>query len=216
MSQTGYLRDVEGKLERHAYEDGLVDLLSGFLYFLLCFAQMAGWSRFPFAVVWLAFPVVLFGPGLHVLRQYITYPRTGYVKYKRPKKLPTDVKRTLGVVLVIMAIGPIFMGVAAYNLLTKGEFGLSVVFWMHLGFSLCAFISPVGLLYIAVRSRVSRYFVVGGTLLLVDVLIMLLVPGMERYTYMAASSALLLLVSGGITLLAFLRKHPVLPQEVEI
>ena len=100
------VRDIERRTRRYFYDDGFVEIAVGLLFLLLggyFYASVAlpaassvkSWLDASLVVV-IAAGVFLVGRLVRFLKQRVTYPRTGYVAYKKTAATPS---RRLGAAL---------------------------------------------------------------------------------------------------------------------
>ena len=195
------------KIEQKAYlsyhRDGLADILIGL--FILAFGiDMAVGTLATSLLGWM--PVLLYWP----LKRLITYPRMGYVDFS-PERKTKEKKKS--VVLTIALCVPFTLGLLVF-LVVSGRTGLSpelvdkvreysiLIFGVILAsfISLGAFLSGVRHLY--AYAALILIFVASGRLL--DV---------QRHLYFI-SSGVVILISGVIVLIRFLRKYPRNAEEV--
>ncbi len=92
------LRDIERRTRRYFYEDGFVEIAVGILFLILGGYFFAGvwlpetsrvrsWLDSSLILVFLA-GVFLVRRLVRFLKARVTYPRTGYVAYKKPEDAP--------------------------------------------------------------------------------------------------------------------------------
>jgi hypothetical protein len=188
--------------------DGLTEIAFGAILLVLgayFFAQ----SILPpgtllYQVLDMAFVLLLVSSGLlagrfvSLLKNRLTYPRTGYVAY--PEKSPRY--RWLGGILAA-AIGFLVAG-----LISTAPASLA---WMP---TISALILSAVLCFLGFRFGLLRFFVLG--ILILAAGISLALAGIGDIRGMAifyTLSGLAVLISGGLTLLAYLRSHPPLQEQ---
>ncbi len=151
MSSTNNVDKIMQQTQRYWYEDGFHDLgFGGFILAigLLFLAQMLTPPGSPLWLVWgLASPLFLVGAALIVgkvvrrLKEQVTWPRTGYVSYRRERGA-SNVLRLLGVIVVSAGVS------AAIVVVQKNWLSLTVIF---------GFVYMATLTYIALRFGLRRY-----------------------------------------------------------
>lgn len=185
---------------RYFYDDGLVEMALGIL-FVATGIMLVLWSGIKSpglagVVLAIGLPVLIFGGALlfkrliMVLKGRITYPRTGYVSYRQNKP---DRGRWLFVgtalLLTLLAV------------LLPGSFNqMSVMVGTLLG---------VILIYMGYRVGVRRIYLVGVIAIILG--FGLAQSGIEEVLALGlvfTGAGLAMLVSGAITLVVYLRRHP--------
>ncbi len=129
MADLDPLKDITRRTERYWYEDGLWEISFGLVYAALAgyyfLVQRLGWFRLvgplslitPFiqifvmlAIFWLASQLVKY------LKEHITYPRTGYVAYRKPAPR-SRVRRIFLAGVISAVIAAVVAGLASFSTL---------------------------------------------------------------------------------------------------
>lgn len=96
------------RTQQYWFEDGLVELLLGLLFLLLSglfwwqvtsdseYAPLVGGIAMPFIIT---LGAILMGVSLRWLKQWLVYPRTGYVTYAKPTNKQRGLSALLGLVI---------------------------------------------------------------------------------------------------------------------
>lgn len=192
--------DLMRRTKTYRYEDGLVEILAGFFFVVIGLFLLLDWVtpqdapyKWIFAPGFAAVTIGwILGAGKVIdrLKQRITYPRTGYVVYKRQKRT-TRVARAVaaGVIgaavslavvasyrygLSIVRVIPLIMGVGVALLLTRitGELGLlrfqvAAVWSVLIGGALAWLTSDMSLSIGAYYLLLGPAFVIAGVVTLI-------------------------------------------------
>lgn len=202
--------DVEQRVKRYWYSDGLAELSSGGMFILLgLYFGIQGYfgeSSIVSVILQLSLVLIMLG-GLfgvrwmvNTLKTRLTYPRTGYVEYRVNEKETTQ--RRYVVVAVAMFIAIASMILAKYIRILDSMVLITGVL--------------VAVVFIALRGRssgVTRFYILGGYSLLLGIGLSL--SGLIDEYNLALFYGLLgvaILVSGGLVLFRYLRENP-LPAE---
>lgn len=196
------VRQAQQRAYRYWYEDGLIDILLGAFFLLVGASSLLPQLDLPptartlieglriGAIVVAALALRRF---VRALKQRITYPRTGYVAYRARPRVLRWVKVGIGV-----AAGGL-VGVLATSQSESVRWALLLV----------GVLVGSGFLYVGVRLRLLRYHLlaltsvlVGGVLALPDL------PDDLRLAGFLCVVGGAQIVSGGITLISYLRRNP--------
>jgi len=211
IPNTPDIKRIERRTVRYGFEDGIYEIAFGAFALILglfflgsALAPEKSTARFIFDVGLL--PVFLVGGWAanklsRSMKQRLTYPRTGYVAYKRPEK-----KKRIKKALLAGGSAGLVAALAALFLVSKpaGLDGLSA-------FSGLAF--ALALIFISLRSGLVRIAV--AAVLTAAAGVGLSFAGWARGLELAAfygAMGLLLVLSGLIGLRGYLRRNP-LPEE---
>jgi hypothetical protein len=117
------------RTRRYWFEDGLVEILVG-----ACFAGagallVAGKSALVPALLLLA--ILVGGSLIHRLRIHLTYPRTGFVAFRRPRGWSAGLSVTAGVVIAagVGWLGPLLPDLAHWYAALQGAGSGAVLLW---------------------------------------------------------------------------------------
>ena len=204
------IHQVEQRVRRYWYSDGLGELIGGGMFILLgvyfALQEYLGEDSPLTAILQASMVLLLIGGAfvarwlVNTMKTRLTYPRTGYVEYHAPKRNP----RARG--LVVLGVG---MAVAV---------GAVVIAWL-LG-SPDLIVAMTGILFGGVLAAtagrstgLARFYVLGGISFMLGVL--LSYSGLpEGYAlglfYVLVGVAAL--ISGGLVLGRYLRENPVPPE----
>jgi hypothetical protein len=206
------IKEIEGRVQRYWYADGIAELASGGLFVLLGLyfgiQGFFGEASLVSVVLQVSLALLMIGGAygvrwlVNTLKARLTYPRTGYVEYRVNEKSAKMRRYVVAGVAMIIAIASIVLidyirGLDAMVLVT----GLLV-----------------GLIFIALRGRSSglkRFYALGGFAILLG--ITLSFSGLVQAYTLALFYGLLgiaIVVSGSLVLQRYLNENP-LPPEME-
>jgi hypothetical protein len=197
---TKNINQVIRQTYRYFYEDGLVEMALGLLFVvvgLLLFVWQATTTSSVAAVLLaIGLPLLVIGGALlfrRVIRQLkerITFPRTGYVAYRQDKR---DSGRW------------VMMGAAVALM-------IAVVFlpdsFNRMQFMVGSLLGAV-LIYMGYRVSVWRFYVTGVLAVALGLgLTLLEMEEVLAIAFLFVASGLILLVTGAVSLMVYLRRHP--------
>lgn len=185
---------------RYFYSDGLVEIGVGFL-FLLTGLVLAAWLLFEGNTVLriasvLALPLLatlgalLVKRSVSALKERVTYPRTGYASYRQGE--PSVGRWLIMAAALLLAIASFFLP----EVLAKMPLMVGALLGILLG-------------YMGYRTYVRRFYIAGSAALLTGLAAAVFVA--DELLGTALSFIVLgftLLLSGGLTLLTYLQRHP--------
>jgi hypothetical protein len=200
------LTDVEQRVKRYWFKDGLGELVGGAMILLI--------GLYFVGQVWLpegsmgrtllqsSLALLLIGGALatrwlvNALKARITYPRTGYVEYEPgPKNTPSGRVFTVGIAISVSALLVIFGR-------SFGSFN-----WLP-GFTGLLF----GVVFMILRARsngVGRFYVLGTFCVILGMALSFSgLPMAYSLGLLYGLTGIVSMVSGGITLLRYLRENP--------
>lgn len=194
------LKALERKVYRESLQDGIMEIAIGALMYL-CGLLIAD----PKLVFIYALYLFLLPPALKRLKERHTYPRLGKVvlHHEKPKPLLTGVFLLLGAAALIAA------GLAVSGRLTDSAWYR----WLPLSLGLCL---ACAFAYIYARSGSLKYLAYIFVALSAAVVIgSIQLPSAKDYlaVYLICTGTLSA-ITGGITLIRFLRTHPPVAQEM--
>jgi len=200
------MKQVEQRVRRYWYTDGIAELVSGGMFLLLgLYFGILGYfeeGSFVSVILQVSMVLVFIGGAFGVrwlvtnLKSRLTYPRTGYVEY-RVKDNNTR-KRRLLIVISAIVISAGTMVLVKY----VGELQSMVLFTGLL----------VGAIFIALRGRSSglkRFYVLGGLAIFLGVI--LAWSGLKEIYTLSLFYGLLgiaIMLSGGLVLRRYLADNP--------
>ena len=208
----GRLLDVEQRIKRYWYSDGIAELSSGGMFILLgLYFGIQGYygeGSIVSMILQVSLVVIMIGGVFGVrwmvnaLKTRLTYPRTGYVEYRKDERDMKQRRYVVAAMALIIAI--------ASMVLVKYIRGLdSMVLITGV---------LVAIVFVALRGKssgVTRFYVMGGFSLLLGIGLSL--GGLPETYNLALFYGLLgvvIMVSGGIVLRSYLRENP-MPSDAE-
>ncbi len=205
------LKKVERRTIQYWYEDGIWEMAFGVMVLFLGI-YLLGYALIPAKSLWRGLwsigmlPVFIFGVRfvgrtVRLLKEKLTYPRAGFVSYRRPdgRKRPRRFSLVGGLAGIV--------GALAYSL-SRNSGGFS---WVLAGFGL---MFALTLFYVAIRTNLIRFFLLSVLVLASGIVFAR--SGLAAISGLSAFYCLMglaLCVSGAITLRQFVRKNPVLEKE---
>lgn len=198
MSDT--YKEIEQRTRRYWYVDGLVELFIGLLLLVVGLLVLApellppgSWQRLA-AVTSLV--VIIFGGAwiggklVRTVKARLTYPRTGYVNYRKPPR-----QRRLRNILIMILIAALWTALILI-------LGNALIAWVPLidGLILGA------ILWIAGRGLLRFYLLSGLSLIVGGILAYLQIGGNFGLMVFNSIMGLSLAISGAITLVHYLRQ----------
>jgi hypothetical protein len=205
------LKKVEHRTIQYWFEDGIWEMAFGGWSFLLGiftfgFALIPG-KPFLRALGWVGLLAVIIicarfaGRAVRLLKEKWTYPRAGFVSYRRPggQNRPRRFSWVGGLAGLASAL--------VYGLL-RDSFGYM---WAQAGLSL---LMALTFFYTAIRTKLTRFYVLSVFLLAAGILVTR--SGLKALSGVGVFCCLLglaLCASGSITFRQFVRKNPVLEKE---
>jgi len=207
------LSDVEQRVKRYWYTDGIGELIGGGMFILLGIyfaAQQYYGENSLFSGLLQGGLVILLIGGMAIgrwlikaLKSRLTYPRTGYVEYRVDRQ---NSNRRRVIVAVVAAL------VAAFSLV----FAERVVSFLNLTLALTGILVGAILIFLQGRgSGLERFYVLGGMSIVLGIALSLsglpdgyglgLFYGLMGFAY---------IISGGMVLRRYLQENP-LPAEGE-
>jgi hypothetical protein len=203
---TNDMKDVERRVRRYWYSDGIAELASGGMFLLLglYFGILGYFEEGSLVSVILQVSMVLVFIGgvfgvrwlVNTLKSRLTYPRTGYVEY-RAKDGDTRKRRwvIVGSVMVITAVSVLLV-----DYIRVME---SIVFITGL---------LVGVIFIALRGKSSglkRFYALGGLAIVLGLALAYSgLPQIYTLTLFYSLLGIAILISGGLVLRYYLAENP--------
>ncbi|HEY5731056.1 MAG TPA: hypothetical protein VIS72_13465 [Anaerolineales bacterium] len=205
------LLDVEKRVKRYWYSDGIVELSLGGMFFLLgVYFGLQGYlgeNSQASVIMQIGLFVIVFagivGVGwlVNTLKARITYPRTGYVEYRKDGQ---DIKKLKHIIMGVA------LAVAASSIVLFD-------FFRNLDSMTLATGVMVGAVFIALRGNstgTTRFYVVGIFSILLGVVLSLdKLPQEYNLALFYGLLGVVIMVSGGIVLLGYLRENPMLAED---
>jgi len=205
--------DVEQRVKRYWYTDGIAELASGGMFILLGIflaAQQYFMENSLFGGLSQGGLVIFLIGGMAIGRWFIkalkarlTYPRTGYVEYHVDRR-NTNLRRAIAAVVALL--------VAGFSLV----FAERVASFLNLTLALTGIL--VGVIFIVLQGRSSgleRFYVLGGTSIVLGIALSLsALPQGYSLGLFYSMMGFVLIISGGIVLRRYLQENPS-PAEAE-
>jgi predicted tellurium resistance membrane protein TerC len=208
--QTQDLSQIEQRVKRYWYEDGIAELAGGGMFILLglYFAIQGIFGEISLVSVILQVSLALlmiagaFGVRwlVNLLKTRLTYPRTGYVQYRVNERDTKHRRYTIAGSAMLIAVASVVLAdyIRAFD---------SMVLVTGL---------LVGLILIVLRGKsagLKRFYVLGVlAVLLGAVLSMSGLTQAYNLTLFYGLSGITFIVSGGLTLRRYLHEHPLQPE----
>ena len=206
------LVNAERTARRYWNVDGLAEIYTGCFFLLVPLLNFLG-QHASIAAGWLALGGLATltwrggQPVIIVLRRRLTYPRTGYVSFRRPRR-GTGAP---GIALILVALLAIFVFMA---LTTDWLGGLTAISGLAIG---------VLNIHLGRMMRLPRFYFLGGLSIAAGAVLGLAEPrfviwfpiegAAEVFAYLAGIIGAGYLITGGITLWKYLRENPAPSQE---
>lgn len=207
------INDITKRTQRYWYEDGIWEIgfglvnlvLSGF-YLIVASTEWKG----PLALVLMLLQMgVIIGAFLLVnkvvkyLKERITYPRTGYVVYRKPP-VKSRLRRGLVTALTALSIA-VLISVIGVMRLAPNRMPLVV-----------SVVMAGSLVYLGYRFGLLRFYGIAALVILLGYGVSLSSLSDTLSTaYYFGGFGLLMMLSGGITLLIYLRRTPLANDDYE-
>jgi len=211
MSEKIKIENIIRNTRKYWYVDGLSEIAGGLIIF---FAGLTYWfvaqmdnTAYKFVLLTLAQPaVIILGSWLAqkilpLIKERVTYPRTGYLVFRKPVK-KRRFHRILYVGLIAAVVGA---------LVTMISSALPERFLPFLSSIFLAMVS----IYIGYHTAVRRFYRIGLVMLGFGAFLSYLnFSGPLPYTLLFSGTGLIWIISGIITLILYLRKTQPLAEEL--
>jgi hypothetical protein len=205
------LSDIERRVKRYWYTDGIGELIGGGMFVLLglCFAaqQYLGESSLVGGLLQGGLVIFLIGGMamgrwlIKALKSRLTYPRTGYVEYRVDRQ---NMSRRRVIVAIVAAM------VAGFSLV----FAERIASFLNLTLALTGLLVGIILIFLqGRRSGLERFYVLGAISIVLGIALAL--SGMPDGYSLGLFYCLMgfaFMISGGIVLRRYLQEYP-LPTE---
>lgn len=201
------VKQVEKRVRRYWYEDGIAELSSGGLFIILglYFSAQGFFGETSLVSIILQVSLVLLLAGgifglrwlVNTLKERLTYPRTGYVEYRVNNR--NDRKRRMMVVVLALIISMASIVLIDF---IRGLDSMVLISGLL-----------VGVIFIALRGKASglkRFYLLGGFSILLG--IGLAFVGLSQAYSLGLFYGLLgiaIVISGGIVLRSYMNENPV-------
>ncbi|MAT41583.1 MAG: hypothetical protein CL609_04510 [Anaerolineaceae bacterium] len=195
------INEIMRNTKKYWYVDGLSELAGGVLIVMIGVTYYLS-SLIPNVVVRslmlglgqpviIIFGSVLIGKAVKKIKETLTYPRTGYLSFRRQKS--KKVSRVLFIIIFAIAVS-VMVGFVASNL--PDQFIPLVV----------GLFMSILIIFIGYQNNVPRFYLIAVLTVGLGLLISLWYPeGVLPFVFMFVGSGILWLISGGWTLFNYLR-----------
>jgi len=198
--------DVEQRVKRYWYSDGIAELSSGGMFILLglYFGIQGYFGENSLVSVILQVSLVFLMMGgifgvrwlVNTLKTRLTYPRTGYVEYRTNKKDVTQRRYVVAAVAMIIAVASMVL-VKYIRILDSMVLITGIL---------------VSVVFVALRGKssgVTRFYVLGGFSLLLGIGLSLdNLPDEYNLALFYGLLGIAILISGGLVLYRYLKENP--------
>jgi hypothetical protein len=209
MTTNDPLVNAERTARRYWNVDGLAEIYAGCFFLLVPLLNFL-WQQTSIAPVWLALGgigaltciVALNRTIIIAIRRRLTYPRTGYVSFRRPRRG----KEEAGIALILIALVAIFVFMA---FTTDWLGGLTAISGITIG---------VIDLYLGRMTDLPRFYFLAGLSIAAGIILGLVEPtfgpfvpmggAMEVFAYLFGIIGVGYLITGGVTLVKYVRENP--------
>lgn len=201
MQQTFDIKDVERRAQRSFYQDGLLEILAGF-YFFITGSMIRGGLSAAFTPLFL----LLYKPAMEAAKRRFIYPRIGYVKFREEESVNGKAFGRGIIALALFAVASPFISILILGKDPGWEFWTRRFLPFFMGF-----ITAIGPFAAATKYKVKRWY----AYVFVCIAAGLGVPflGMESiYDPIAVEFTIIggvAFFTGVVIFLAFLIKYPV-------
>jgi hypothetical protein len=208
--QTQELSQVEQRVKRYWYEDGIAELAGGGMFVLLglyfAIQEIFGEKSLVSVILQVSLALLMIAGAfgvrwlVNLLKTRLTYPRTGYVQYRVNERDAKHRRYTIAGSAMLIAVASVVSAdyIRAFD---------SMVLVTGL---------LVGLILIVLRGKsagLKRFYVLGVlAVLLGGALSMSGLAQIFNLTLFYGLSGITFIVSGGLTLHRYLREHPLQPE----
>lgn len=211
MSEEIKIENIIRNTRKYWYVDGLSEIAGGLIIF---FAGLSYWlvaqmenTAYKFVLLTLAQPVVIILGSwlaqkiLPWIKERVTYPRTGYLEFRKPVK-KRRFQRILYVGLIAAVVGALVTMIS------------SALPERFLPFLSSVFLTMVSI-YIGYHTNVRRFYWIGLVMLGFGAFLTYLnFSGSLPYTLLFSGIGIIWVISGIITLILYLRKTQPLAEEI--
>jgi hypothetical protein len=202
---TTTIKNTIERTRQYWYIDGFSELLVGAIFVLLgilnCASLIIHPSMGSAVIVGIGYPLVILGGVLfgnkwvRNMKEKVTYPRTGFVKYIQPER-PTRMSRMIKAFVIAFMV----------SIVTSVILNRLDPFWIVLGTGLmiAAFV-----VYMAAQIPLNRFYLLAGWIAVIS-MVAARVPVTEdmQISLLLAGTGLGWLVGGVVSLVTYLRNNP--------
>lgn len=199
------LKELEQKVFRSYFHDGLWDIYGAFLVLGIGLSMIIGWDYLMLGFAILAVVILL-------LRKRIIMPRLGLVKFSPERQ--TKTKKSILIAIITLTFTAL-LGVVFFILFTTNSVPEWLDIWM--GNYFLATFGGMQALLVAIAAYVVgvwRYYIYAALIFIAYIIAGILRPNdIEGIPIVIVGS--IILISGAVILTRFLRKYPLPPQEID-
>jgi hypothetical protein len=204
------LKEIERRANYAAFQDGLTEIFMGL--FLFFYGGTLATKTLPLGVVFIVVTVFFAKPLIERVKKRYIYPRAGYVK------LPEDPHTTgkgIAIAAVIMVV--VLLGAMGISMATLGQKPGVVFFLTYIVPPASGFMLAIGPYWLGQTYGLSRgyiwavLFVLGG----IAMPVFSIASGYEAVGLLCTIIGLIILVTGTILFVQFIRKNPAEQVEIE-
>ncbi|MCB0112783.1 MAG: hypothetical protein R2873_17410 [Caldilineaceae bacterium] len=201
---------LQKRLYQHAFMDGVSELAIGVwlaglgLYYFL--DRIFDTNFFYIYLVLMSLLPVLLGPATRFVKQRITAPRIGYVRFPKQRTQAQRKRKAISGGIAGLVLGALIGFVVAVN--QSPDAGLmGLLNWVPL---FMGTVFAAAFIYSGIRYEIRRFYVVSALIFAAAVATVVLNPGpVEGIVIFSALAGALLIASGGSTMFLFVRRYPV-------
>ncbi|MDO9578216.1 MAG: hypothetical protein Q7J16_10055 [Candidatus Cloacimonadales bacterium] len=203
MTENLNINEIKQKAYNSINQDGLTEVAAGIMFLFLSIMLYLDVFLDQEVTVFFIMPIIFIGPFLQGMRKKFTYPRVGYAN------LVTLRRTRFVIILVLLALIP---GIFAVVKFIKMDFHADLFYFAPLVIGL--FLSAVHL-YRLIKYKIKRYCIYSIIAFLVTIIAYLFpMRGLVRVLIILTSVAIFQIPIGLITFVNFLRRTPLLPDEI--
>lgn len=198
--------DVEQRVKRYWFSDGIGELAGGGMFLLLAayfgIQQFLGENNLLSAILQSSLVLVMIGGIFGVrwlvtaLKTRLTYPRTGYVEYRVDKKNAIRVRTFAMAFAMVMAFLMVLLA-RSIQIVDSTVFVTGVV---------------VGVVFVLLRGKsfgIQRFYLLGAVSVILGVILSLgNLPNAYALAAFYGLMGLAVMISGGVVLFRYLRENP--------
>ena len=198
------LKEIERKAFTSYFHDGMWDLYGGLILLGFGLTMLTGWDYLMFAVVAIAMVPLL-------IRKRIVIPRLGIVKFSQERQTKTKKSRLAAIIILSFTA---LLGMVFFMLFTSNTMPQWLEIWMH-DYFLTFFGGMIAVLIIAAAFLVSvkRFYAYAVLVFIAFFLASILRPEDMEVIPITVVGGLILL-SGIVILIRFLRNNPLPKEEI--
>lgn len=204
------LKEIERRANYAAFQDGLTEILMGL--FLFFYGGSLATNTLPIGLVFILVAVFLGKPLTEGIKKRYIYPRIGYVKLPEDPNATSKGIAIAAIIMVLVLLGALGISMAMLGLEAGRDFFLTYIVPPASGFMLAIGPYWLGQTYGMVRGYMwAALFVFGG----IAMPVFSIASGYEAVGLLCTLMGILILTTGAILFVRFIRKYPPEPMEAE-